>query len=273
MRIPIRTSRWAIWARRIASLALPLEVIPVLMHRERMIGSDAFTLLFAIGLALAALAVAVSIIALMRLWQSGFRGWSRTLQALLLGLFLVAPAGIAISWAVTYPPTNDVATLGPLPELAIARNPLAHRLAEAETLRAFPNAVARTYPMAPGDVFDLAVGLVTERQWEARIRRRPVAPAYQGRIHALAMTLLGFRDEVAILIDWTESGTIVSMRSASLFGVDDLGTNGKRIEAFLIDLDAAVTEAQRRAPIIEGLTPGSANPPAEDATDGAADGG
>jgi hypothetical protein len=35
MRILIRTSKWAIWARRFGSLALPLAAIPVLMHRER----------------------------------------------------------------------------------------------------------------------------------------------------------------------------------------------------------------------------------------------
>ena len=72
------------------------------------------------------------------------------------------------------------------------------------------------------------------------------------------MTLVGFRDEVAILINWAEDGsTLVSMRSASLFGLDDLGANGLRIEAFLTDLDTAVTEAQRQEPIFDGLTPGA----------------
>lgn len=258
MRIPIRTSRWAIWARRVASIALPIEVIPVFMHRERMIASDAFTILFGIGLALAALAIIVSLIAFGRLWQSGFKGWSRTLQAFVLGVVLIAPAGVGLTWALTYPPTNDVTTNGPLPALTIARNPIGYRLSAEETFRAFPNAVARTYPLPPDRVFDLAVGLVTDRQWESRIRRKPVSPAYPGRIHALAMTLLGFRDEVAILIDWAEDGdALVTMRSASLFGLDDLGANGLRIEAFLTDLDTAVTEAQRQEPIFDGLTPGT----------------
>ena len=53
------------------------------------------------------------------------------------------------------------------------------------------------------------------------------------------------------------STTGSDVRSASQFGLDDLGTNGQRIEAFLTDLDTAVTEAQRQAPIIEGLTPGA----------------
>ena len=257
MRIPIRTSRWAVWARRTASLALPLEVIPVLMHRERMIASDSFAVLFTLGLVLAAIAVIVSLIAFVRLWQSGFRGWGRTFLGLVLGAALVSPAVIAGSWAMAYPMANDVTTTGPVPSLAIARNPYALRLSAEETAQVFPNAAARTYPLDPDTVFLLAARLVNERQWEARIRREPVPPGNTGRIHALAMTLLGFRDEVAILIARTEEGTQVAMRSASLFGMNDLGVNGQRIEAFLADLDTAVTEAQREAPIIEGLTPGS----------------
>ena len=258
MRIPIRTSRWAIWARRTASLALPLEVIPVLMHRERMIASDSFAILFALGLVLALAAVLISLISFVRLWQSGFRGWGRTFFGLFLGAALVSPAVFGLSWAMSYPMANDVTTNGPMPSLAIARNPYAQRLSAEETAKVYPNAVARTYPLDSDTVFLLAARLVKERQWEARIRREPVPPANTGRIHALAMTLLGFRDEVALLISRAdEDGTLVTMRSASLFGMSDLGVNGKRIETFLTDLDTAVTEAQREAPIIEGLTPGA----------------
>ncbi len=35
MRILVRTSKWAIWARRFGALALPLAAIPVLLHREQ----------------------------------------------------------------------------------------------------------------------------------------------------------------------------------------------------------------------------------------------
>ncbi len=256
MRIPIRTSRWAIWARRIASLALPIEIISVFMHRQRMIPFDTFTLLFGLGLGLAVLAVVISLIALTRLWHSGFRGWVYAVQALALGLVLASPIGIAAYLALVFPPTSDVATTGPLPMLAIAERSDAGLLSRQETERAFPNAVARTYPLPPDQVFALVARLVTERQWETRIKRQPVAPAYPGRLHALAMVWLGYRDEVAIEVSWAVEGSLVSMRSASLYGIDDLGANGKRIEDFLVDLDRTVTEAQRQGPIFEGLTPG-----------------
>ena len=39
MRILVRTSRWAIWARRLGNFALPLAVIPILMHRAEAINT------------------------------------------------------------------------------------------------------------------------------------------------------------------------------------------------------------------------------------------
>ncbi len=252
MRIPIRTSRWAIWARYLASLALPLEVIPILMHRQRMITSETFTLLFAIGLSLALLAILVGLIALVRLWQTGFRGWGYALQGLLLGLVLITPLGIAGYWAMTYPPANDVATTGALPQLILDDNQTQTRLSPAATAKAFPTAIARSYALPPMRVFRLVASLLAERQWEIRVKREPVAPARAGRINALAMTLTGYRDEVAILVGWAGQGSVVSMRSASLYGLDDLGENGRRIEAFLADLDKAVVEEQRQGPISDG---------------------
>ena len=260
MRIPLRTSRWAIWARRVASIALPIELIAVIMHRQRMLTSETFTYVFGAGLALAILAVILSFIAFVRLWQSGFRGWGKSFQALFLGLILAAPIGLGIYWASLFPQTSDVATDGTLPSLDIAPPSRAGVLSRAETLEAFPNAVARTYPLSPDKVFALAADLVARRQWEVRIRRQPVAPAYAGRLHALAMTWIGYRDEVAILVDWAGTGAVVSMRSASLYGIGDLGTNGRRIEAFLSDLDQAVTEAQREEPILENPAPAEKSP-------------
>ncbi len=250
MRISIRTSRWAIWARRIASIALPFELIAVIMHRQRMIPSDTFTLIFAIGLALAVLSIIVSLFAFVRLWRSGFSGWGRTFQALILGLVLASPIGVAISWTAIYPPTNDVATNGTLPTLSIARHSDARLLSREDTVRIFPTALARTYPLTPDKVFALAADLAGERQWDIRIRRRPVAPAYPGRLQALDMTFLGYRDEISILVDWSDSGAVVSMRSASIYKFDDFGSNGRRIEAFLSELDRAVTEELRREPIV-----------------------
>ncbi len=259
MRIPIRTSRWAIWARRLASLALPFEIIPIFMHRERMVAGDTFTLLFGIGLVLALLAILTGLVALVRLWQTGFRGWDKALQALILGLVLVSPLGIAAYWATQYPATSDVATTGETPDLVIEADDSEPPLAQDARAKAFPTAVARSYTLPPDKVFSLVAGLVAAQGWEIRFRREPVGPDGAGRINALVTTWFGYRDEVALRIGWAASGTVVSMRSASLFGLDDLGANGRRIEAFLAGLDQAVLEAERQGPIGEVPTPDDPN--------------
>lgn len=228
------------------------------MHREHMIASDTFTLLFAVGLGLALLAILVSLIAFVRLWQTGFRGWGHTFQALLGGLVLIAPLGIAVYWADIYPRANDVATSGPLPELILDENKSDTPLAAKERAEAFPTAVARTYALPPDRVLALVAALVSDRQWDTRLRREPVAPSTPGRMNALAMTLFGYRDEVGFLVSWTAEGSIVSMRSASLYGLSDLGANGRRIEAFLAALDKATLEAQRQGPIRDAPTPDAA---------------
>ena len=73
MRILIRTSKWATWARTLGSLAVPLAVIPVLLHRERFITSDVFLVVALAAALLALLGVLVSLIALGRLWHTGDR--------------------------------------------------------------------------------------------------------------------------------------------------------------------------------------------------------
>lgn len=53
-------------------------------------------------------------------------------------------------------------------------------------------------------------------------------------------TVMGFSDDVVVRIIDEDEGALVDMRSASRWGVHDLGANASRIKAFLRDLDAAL---------------------------------
>jgi hypothetical protein len=67
----------------------------------------------------------------------------------------------------------------------------------------------------------------------------PEVPPDSIVIEATAKTLLfGFRDDVVIRLKRTPEGAKVDMRSASRIGEHDLGQNKRRIEAFLVALDA-----------------------------------
>lgn len=250
MRILVRTSRTAGWARRFGSLALPLVVIPVFLHRAGIMDSATFALVEVIGLSTAALGLVLGVAAYVRLWFTGDRGWGKASTGVFLGLLCLSPLVYAGIVASETPFVADVSTdpdMDFVMEVAATAR-AADRPPRAAIRDAFPNAVTREYRIGANHAYRLAEGLVRRRGWEIVAAEAPRLELAQGRINAIDMTLLGWRDEVAIRIAGTTHTARVDVRSASLAGSHDLGRNGRRIEAFLLDLDAKVTEAVRNAP-------------------------
>jgi hypothetical protein len=263
MRILIRTSKWAIWARRIGSFALPLAVIPIFMHRSRLITSTAFEATEVVAVVTAALGLAIALGAFARLWVTGDRGWWKAALGALFSLIVLVPVGYGVSLALRYPYLTDVSTdpADPLP-LVAALPRAAPEAATQQAIRvAFPNVQPRSYPLGPEQVFALALALAQARDWEIRVRRAPQGPLDEGQLNAIAMTPIGWRDEVAIRVRGVAGGSTVSMRSASLSAIHDLGANGQRIEEFLGALDNEVTLLLRDAPSAAGAAPIPAPPP------------
>lgn len=255
MRILIRTSKWAIWARRLGTLALPLVVIPVLLHRQRLITSDLFLVAALMAGLVASITLVVSLIALARLWRTGDHGWGKALAGLALSLLCLAPFGWYGSLALRYPPATDMATTerGALPlvfEPGTAAMPVPKLLTPAQLTAIFPNVQARTYPLVPEQTFAIVEHMVAGRGWDVRLLREP-EPGTPGRINAQAMTLPGWREEAVLRVTATADGSRVDMRSASLNALHDFGSNGQRIEEFLTALDDAVTTLLRDNPTID----------------------
>jgi Protein of unknown function (DUF1499) len=266
MRILIRTSKWAIWARRIASFALPLAVLPVFMHREQLIPSAAFHIVEALAAANAIFAFVLSLAAMARLWHTGDRGWGRASAGLLVSLVCLAPFAFITTLVLHYPLVTDVATdAANPPVLVIAPNAAAPASdADADIAAVFPNATTRSYPINAQQAFDIVNGLVADRGWMVEPKSHKPATVFgEGDINALATTLLGWRDEVSIRVSGSPQGATIDMRSASLTAIHDLGSNGQRIEDFLTALDNAVTLLIRDNPAaVEPLEGGDDEPPA-----------
>lgn len=242
MRILIRTSKWAIWARRLGSFALPVAIIPIFLHRERMISSDDFHLieLVAAGFALVALALALGAFA--RLWVTGDQGWSRATAGLFFSLICLAPMAFVGWQALRYPAVGDVSTnFRDNPALVTVVGKVLTAADRAAIEAAFPNARTRTYPIAAQQMFDIVEQVAAAKGWEPRARRAPTHPLDEGDLNAIATTLLGWRDEVAVRVLGTASGSTVDMRSAPAHSWLDLGENGRRIEEFLLALDERIT--------------------------------
>lgn len=267
MRILVRTSRWAIWSRRWASLAVPLVVIPIFMHREHAITSEVFQIVEVMAFAIACLALLSSIVAFVRLWHTGDRGWGYAVAGFCLALVCMAPAGAGLYFYLRTPHVTDVTTdtLRP-PALLLAKSAgTASPEIVATLAKAFPNAHARFYALNSRQMFPILDKLVGERGWQVENAQAPTRRQPEGSINAVDTTWLGWRDEVALRVVDEGDGALVDMRSASLLaGPSDLGANGRRIEEFLGALDGAVTVLMRDNP--NGVPePEEAEPPTVDA--------
>ena len=257
MRILIRTSKWAIWARRFGSLALPLAIIPVFMHRERLISSTDFHLIELIAMGVAALALFLALGAFARLWVTGDEGWGKASLGLFFGLICLLPLGLVVLLALSYPPVGDVTTDFERPPGLISQVATAPWTAgeRAAIEAAFPNARTRTYPIEAPQIYALAAQLAEQKGWELRARREPQTPLAEGQINAVATTLLGWRNEVVIRVSGGPQGSSVAMRSTALHNLHDLGENGRTIEDFLAALDHQITLLMRDAPVAPARAP------------------
>lgn len=247
MRIPVKTSRWALWARRLGGFAIPLAIIPVFMHRAASIPSDTFLLLIAVAAAFAGLAVLIGLAAILRLWRTGDEGWGHAIAGCFLGLFCLAPTAYFAVDYQRYPPIIDIST-NPVRPLSLLEAPDRENAKRADVLATFPNAVSRDYRLTANETFRLVEELVADKGWTVLRRQQPQLEIAEGQINAIDISLLGWRDEVAIRISGDFLDAEVEMRSAALTDMPDFGRNGKRVEEFLLALDEIVIEAERNRP-------------------------
>ena len=260
MRILIRTSRWAIWARRLGSVVVPLVIISVLLHRFRLITSDVFMVAAVAAGMVGLAAVLTATIALARLWQTGDQGWGRALAGLFLGGLSLLPYAWYGSLLLRYPPVTDIATADrsamPLVfEPGMQAMPPPRMLLADSLAKTFPNVETRSYPLGLVPAFGLIRAMVDDRGWDVKLLREPEPDTELGQLNVQVVTLPGWREEVVIRVTGSLTTSVVDMRSASLNALHDFGSNGTRIEEFLGGLDEAVTTLLRDNP--------NANQPAE----------
>lgn len=262
MRILVRTSKLAIWARRLALFAAALIVISTGLHVIGQVASDVFEISLIIGTLCAAAAFLVGLAAYIRLWFTGDRGWGPATVGFALGLLCLAPAAVTAVLAELYPSTADVTTaLSNPPQLRMA-NPGQSQVDPETVLISFPNLITRIYRIPPQTLFSLGEALAGANGWEV-IASTPPTAEQAGEFNALRRSLLGFENEIAFRVVPNPIGALIDLRAASVDPVlHDLGDNGRAIESFLLALDDAVsvhiqnnmaeTEA---APADSGLVP------------------
>lgn len=243
-----RTSRPAYQSRRLALFDVVLFTTAGLAHRLDLIDTPPFLVVMAIVAALALIALFLGIIGLMQLWDFGYRGGHASAAGLLLSLVLLAPflfvtylfyarpQLVDISTDLVDPPRFRAAVLSRTP----AMNPLLPPTDEQAMAQAefYPAAIGRRYEIPADRVYATIYDLAENSGWElygppAREFDAPVA-----HIEGEARTLVfGFRSDVVLRVAEDGDATLVDMRSASRYGVHDLGGNAARIDGFLGSLD------------------------------------
>jgi hypothetical protein len=240
-----REAGTADWSLRLALLPIPLLVVAGVMHRLGQIETVPFFVVIAIAWALALLALVLGGLAMRDIWREGLRGFGPALAGSLLALVILAMPAFVVAEMVRLPRLSDVSTDTQDPpgftNPAAATRPLPDAVDRAEQARAYPDIVARHYPVSPERVFTEALKLAEARGWRLVFTDAPDPEDADASIEATAKTqVLSLPVDVSIRILADDDGTLVDMRSASRIGAHDLGDNARRIRAFFADLDTAL---------------------------------
>lgn len=173
------------------------------------------------------------------------RGRGVVAAALLLGLAGAAPPLWWLWQARSAPLIHDITTDTGNPPAFEAILPLragAPNRAEyggpevaAAQRQAYPDIAPLQVALPPQRVFDAALAAARSRGWTV-----VAADPQAGRIEASDTTFwFGFVDDVVVRVTPTaDGGSRVDVRSVSRVGLGDVGTNARRIRAFLRDLGA-----------------------------------
>ncbi|HET7197299.1 MAG TPA: DUF1499 domain-containing protein [Burkholderiales bacterium] len=133
------------------------------------------------------------------------------------------------------PSINDITTdTAQPPQFMTAAHPYPGADFARRQRAAYPDLAPATLRMAPAEAFKRALESAEAMGWEVIGQ-----DAQGGRIEAVDTTRwFGFKDDVAIRVRPAEGGSRVDVRSRSRVGGNDLGTNARRIRAYLERLQA-----------------------------------
>ena len=244
-------SRAALWSRRLAWFSLAVLLVALAAFRMAEPSEQGLAPIIA-SYGFVALALLLSVVAFVRIWQSGHRGVGMAAQAFLLSLVLLAPAAYAVFKLTTLPRLNDVSTdIDDPPAFSRSRVALDARKGRvppdvpAERRRiqrqAYPKAVPIVLELPAEIAFDIARKAALAQGWRVLESARPGGRTGAGRIEAVARTrILRFSDDITIRVRPRADGSRIDIRSASRLGSHDFGANAARIAAFADEIELLV---------------------------------
>jgi len=260
MRVYPQISRTAVWSRRLALIVLQLFILTIVLHQFAGLATPVAMRLFGIAVIGAAIALALALVALVRIWQDGSRGSRRALMAIFAaGLVLAGPAW-SLPKLMLHPPVAEVVTdTGSPPsfrKLASVRAEVADKMRTAasqppgattrgETLTTTPLRVERSAE----ETFSLVRESIDELGWTI-VSATPPAEGSFGYIEAVDRSFLfGITGDVALRVRGDGGSARVDVRSASRYVVHDLGGNSERVSNLFSEVKTAVARLEKNEEI------------------------
>ena len=253
---PQPTSKLAIWAQRIALFSLAATLVALIVVRSGALDIVPALSTLGGGLALAVVAILLAFGAGIVIWREGIGGVQEAIVAFLVGIALIAYPLYLGAKAYRLPAIYDVTTdpIDPPRFEVIARlrprdaHPVTYAgLYAAEQQRAsYSDIEPDLTDSSPQEAYEAALKVIAKRKW-AIVNERPPhgAGSRDGHIEAIARTLiLGFREDVAVRVRATPDGARIDVRSASRYGLHDLGENAARVSALISDIDDVLAAPQ-----------------------------
>lgn len=255
-----RTSAAAMWARRLALFSAILLVVSTAGHRFALIETIAYLSLLGIVLALALTALLMAGLGYSRLWEYGDRGGRAATRGVLVAMLVLLPFGLGAYRFFALPALTDISTdtLDPpaLQFAAAARSAGMNRVSsisqeDAELQIAFyPSATGRRYPFAVDRAHDIVVAVFQNLGWRVVNDTGMHLELQEITIEAEARSpVTGFVSDVAVRIVDEGDSSYVDIRSASRYGLHDLGDNAAKIDRFFAAIEAEVLA--RNAPVVQ----------------------
>jgi uncharacterized protein (DUF1499 family) len=173
-------------------------------------------------------------------WRGGRRGRvAQGVAALAIALATFGVPAFMLERAKASPAIHDVSTdtddpprfVAVLAARAGASNPAEYGGASvaSQQHRAYPHIAPLDVDVAPDVAFGRALAAARDMDWTI-----VAAVADEGRIEATDTTpFFGFKDDVVVRVRARGAGSRIDVRSLSRIGTGDLGTNARRVAAYL----------------------------------------
>jgi uncharacterized protein (DUF1499 family) len=254
-RYSVKEAREATWARRIALFFVQLLILTAVLHHFASLTTPAAINLLGVSIAGLSLAIIIAVASLVRIWFGGQTGGAQAFAAIFIALIGLAVPLYYLSHAVTLPRLTDIETTPDEPlhfkMLASMRPADANPITEPDdaAIEAQEDAYPDIGPMAlersASEVFSLVHEAVERLGWTIVLSEAPGETGL-GRIEATDRTLvMGFTDDVLVQIKGDDAHAIIDARSASRYGLHDLGTNAARLRELFAEITAALEKGEK----------------------------